>query len=69
MSKKFITIDEARTLYLKFAKEYVSQKFDGELLIKELPEIDFATIFGSKKRMDAQKVGEELKKILIEQIK
>lgn len=69
MSKKFISIEEAEAVYKKIVKEYVSQKFDGELLIKELPEVDFTTIFGSKKRMDAQKVGEELKKILIEQIK
>ena len=69
MSKKFISIEEAEAVYNKIVKEYVSPKFDGEDIIAELPEVDFTTIFGSKKRMDVERFTQEVCKILNEQIK
>lgn len=69
MGKKYITIKEAKTVYEKIVKEYVSPKYDGEALITALPEIDFATIFGNRKRMDAEKLAHEICKIIDEQTK
>ncbi len=68
MGKKLITIEEARAVYERITKEYVSPKFDGESIIN-LPEIDFAPIFGNRQRMDAEKLAIEIRKILDEQIK
>lgn len=66
--KKYITIEEAQAVYESIVKKYVSPKFDGKTLIS-LPQIDFASIFGNRKRMDADKLAKEIRKILDEQIK
>ena len=68
MGKKYITIEEAQTVYERIVKEYVSPKFDGETLIT-LPMIDFASIFVNRKRMDAERFTQEVCKIIDEQIK
>ena len=68
MGKKYISIEEAQAVYESIVKKYVSPKFDGKTLIT-LPQIDFASIFGNRKRMDAERLTQEVCKILDEQIK
>jgi len=68
MGKKYIAIQEAQAVYERIVKEYISPKFDGETLIT-LPKIDFASIFGNRKKIDAEKLTQEVCKIINEQIK
>ena len=67
MSKKYITLDDAQSLYNTIRQQYVSPKFNGKDLIT-LPPIDFATIFGNRQRMDAETVTREICRIITEHI-
>lgn len=64
---KYITIDQAQNVYERIRKEYVSPKFMGEPLFT-LPTIDIATIFGTRKKMDVEKLTQEIRRIIEGQI-